>query len=319
MALQSSAILSKEFASLENRVAQGASRPKPTPLARLAAVVAWGPADREMPLVASTGRSVLDLPLSAGHTLLDELLDEVAGLGRRLGIAQIPTRLITNALGAKMLFGLANQHQGLSVEPHPLESRGTAGVLADLCKGYDADDFLLVLDGHQLLSEPLADLARELDSPSTSVSLFAHAEESPSAMMLIRCGCLRGISRLGRVEVHGQGLQQIAAGHRVEIVQRARTAGCFIRSLGLYIAALKRRHARIGAESDSHPAELQDFSIVEKGAEVGAGVKLHDSVVLKGGCVEAGAIIVRSVICPGGVVKRRRTCVDSMIIRGHRV
>jgi ADP-glucose pyrophosphorylase len=55
------------------------------------------------------------------------------------------------------------------------------------------------------------------------------------------------------------------------------------------------------------------FSIVEDGARIAAGARLHDSVVLDGAEVCRNAVIVRSVVCPGARVPANATIVDRLI------
>jgi mannose-1-phosphate guanylyltransferase len=125
--------------------------------------------------------------------------------------------------------------------------------------------------------------------------------------MLVRCGVLGRVAEAGFVDMKEQGLPQIAKGHRVEVVDLERPSGMPIRTTADYVNALRRYHRRsAGAESGDPWAEdwAPTFSIVEEGALVGAGARVHDSVVLKGAKVETGAVVVRSVVCPGGVAGR---------------
>jgi hypothetical protein len=291
-----------------------------SPLSRLRAVIVWGQTN-PTPLVAATGRSALDLPIDDQHTVLGGLMNEITALGRALGIGRLPTRLLTNALGAKLLFGVGGAYHDLSVELHPFEVRGTGGVFADAIKRYQDDDYVLTLESSQILEQPLASVAQELGGGDAEISVFAHADHSPSVMMLVRCGCLKALPRLGTVDMKTQGLPQIAAAHRVEVVERPQPAGYVFESLSMYISALRRYHWRRTGELEtarSSTAPWQPvFSLIEHGGDVAAGANLYDAVVLKGGRVEAGATVVRSVVGPGGVVRQRQTSIDSIVARGQ--
>ena len=64
---------------------------------------------------------------------------------------------------------------------------------------------------------------------------------------------------------------------------------------------------------------LPGFGIVEAGAEVGANVRVHDSVVLGGSRVAEGAVLVRSIVCPGARVGRRQRVIDQVVTgKGNR-
>jgi NDP-sugar pyrophosphorylase family protein len=128
--------------------------------------------------------------------------------------------------------------------------------------------------------------------------------------MLVRCGVLGRVAKAGFVDMKEQGLPQIAKEHRVEVVDLERPSGMPIRTTADYVNALRRYHRRAagGAGGELVDPWAEDwaptFSIVEEGAMVGAGARVHDSVVLKGARVETGAAVVRSVVCPGAVAGR---------------
>jgi hypothetical protein len=303
------------------RIAPVPERPRVfSPLARLRAVIVWGQCNAT-PLVSATGRSTLDLPIDDQHTVLGGLMEEISALAKQMGIAKLPVRLLTNSLGAKLLFGVSGQYQDLSVELHPFDIRGTGGVFADAGKRYEDDDYVLTLEASQILEQPLATVAQELAGGESDISVFAHADHSPSVMMLVRCGCLRALPRLGTVDMKTQGLPLIAAAHRVEVVERPQPAGSVIESLAMYISALRRYHWRKPEEAEaakSSSAPWQPvFSLVENGGDVAPGANLYDAIVLKGGRVEAGATVVRGIVGPGGVVKQRQTSIDSIVGRNR--
>jgi hypothetical protein len=296
-----------------------AEESKPSPLSRLRAVVVWCQTTAT-PLVAATGRSILDLPVDGQHTILGGLIQEIDGLGRSVGLGHLPTRLLTNPLGAKLLFGVRSQYPQLSAELHPFDARGTGGVMCDVARHYQDDDLLLILEAAQISEEPLAAAVRDLAARNADVGVFAHADQSPSVMMLVRCGCLRAMPRLGTVDLRTQGLPMIARKHRVEVVSRPRANGSLIETLTQYISVLRRFHQRTLAPAES-PASASAhwqpvFSLVEHGGEVFPGATLYDSVVLKGGRVEAGATVVRSVVGPGCAVRQRESLIDSYAGRG---
>ena len=96
-------------------------------------------------------------------------------------------------------------------------------------------------------------------------------------------------------------------------------SGLPVRTPRDYIAAL--RGYRGAAEGDVLPRVGRAFaerwqsavSVVEGGADVASGAKLHDSVVLRGGVIEPGAVAVRSIVCSGGRVLRKAQVVDQCV------
>lgn len=204
----------------------------------------------------------------------------------------------------------------MSVERDPLDFRGTGGVLKDLSKGYGPDDYILVANAHQLLLQDLTRLAMTVADKGGDVTVTSHRDGSVSSLMLVRCGVLARVAEAGFVDMKEQGLPQIAKHHGVEVVDLDRPSGMPIRTTADYINSLRRHHRRVagaggaGSVVDEAVASpwaedwAPTFSIVEEGALVGAGARVHDSVVLKGARVETGAVVVRSVVCPGAVVGR---------------
>jgi hypothetical protein len=230
---------------------------------------------------------------------------------------RIATRLLTDAHGLKLLFGVRNDYPDCTLERHAFESRGTGGVLADVARDYADDDVILVMEGSQLLEEPLATLVDSLWDAEAQVSLFAQADESPLVMMLFRCGCLRRAARLGAIDLKSELLPRIAEEHRVNITRRAVASGTLLESPAVYIESLQRYHRRKQREAGleaSLPALWQPvFSIVEAGGRSPSGAHIHDSVVLRGGQVQAGATLVRCVVGWGGVVREGETYIDAFI------
>ncbi len=283
-------------------------------LARLAAVAVWAPITRTNGLVNATGRATIDLPLDSQQSILTALESEAMALTAMRGGRPLAMRVLTNSLGSRLLFGAGNHNAALSVEMHKYEDRGTGGVLSDAVKHYEEDDLVLVMEGPQILDEPLELLLRELAEMPADVSYFAHGDHSAAVMMLVRVGCLRGLPRLGKIDFRSQGLPQISREFRVNVVKRATASGMVFDSLGSYIAALQGHHRKkmgMAAKGARGPV----FSVVEAGGEVEPGANLHDAVVLKGGKVHAAGTVVRGMVMAGGVVKRKETRTECLVGR----
>lgn len=281
---------------------------------------------RPTPFVLATGRSVVDLPAGPDESILGRWQREVASLVDA-GLSDRETLL------ARVFF---NREAPLPASP-PRDSRvdlqllrdlrefrGSGGLLRDLTRDHDPAGYILVANGAQLLLEPLVDLARALGSVTSDVSLISHASGAPGGLMLIRCGCLDRVPDIGYCDLKEQALPEIARRHRVCVVERSRPSGFAIRSACDYLKALDHIHRSSAASLATSPRAgpgrddlwergRRRFAIVEDGARVDSGGRVHDSVILRGGRVKAGAFVARSIVCSGGVVRRCRTVVNQVV------
>jgi hypothetical protein len=286
--------------------------------ANIRAVILLAGGVQQRPLVAASGRSVLSLPLGDCRSLLDAWRVHTLVLARRARRDCLPVRLVIDRSTPGPALQPEDFEAGMSVELDPLELRGTGGVLRDLCADYAADDYVVLVTAAQLMLEPLTDLVIELARTGGYVALVAHDDGTPSSLMLVRCGCLERIPKVGFIDMKEQGIPLIAQQHRVTVVRRQRAIGLPIRSLQEYVTAMRwslAGHRTDAAVPTSPFAEVwrSAGALTEAGASVHPSAKLHDSVVLAGGCVQANAILVRSLVCPGATVARGRTVVDRIV------
>lgn len=286
-------------------------------LRKLKAVVLLGGAVRPMAIATETGRSILDLPLEANKTILQQWIEQTEALARLAELPGLPIRAMVNGRSPDPM-GAAGATGLVRVERDFGEFRGTGGLLRDLARDYEDEDVILVANAFQLLIDPLAEIARGMARLGGQVGLVAHQDGTPSGVMLVTCKALRLISEAGYVDIKEQALPQIAARYQVSVLHRRRPTGLPIRTLGDYVMALRTHHRR----KSGRPAMVSDplaedwrptFSIVEEGAEVDPLASVHDSVILRGGKVEAGAAVVRSIVCPGGIVGRDVPAVDQLV------
>jgi len=289
-------------------------------LERLAAVVLLGGSVRANRLSQTIGRSVLDLPLDSGRTLLESWRDEAGKLAEAGGLRRLAIRVMVDRDAVEPKAPVAHEHTIVSVERDPLEYRGTGGVLKDLSSDYADDDYILVASAAQVLLEDLTELAGALGACQSDISLLAPRDGAPAGLMMIRCAALRGISESGFVDLKEQALPAISRTHRVEVVPWEGSSALPVRNLTDYTTALRSHHQRKKGHVEHNPyAEDWEsaFSIVEAGAVVGDDACIHDSVVLRGARVEQGAVVVRSVIGPHGVAKKGRMVVEELV-RGEK-
>lgn len=274
-----------------------------------------------------TGRPIFDLPLEASCSILDLWRREAMTLASLIGLA-VPVRVMINrnAPERPAAMSQAMSHPGaggtdrlspVRIESDPFDYRGTGGVLRDLAAQYNDDDLLLVANAAQVLTQPLISLATDLAQTKGDVCLISHLDGTPSNLMLVRCAALRDIQAHGFVDMKEQALPAIAQRFDVTVVNRDTPTGLPVRTLDNYLDALRHHHKAMVGRSANGSAFCEDYSsafaIIEEGATVGSGARLHDSVILGGGHVEAGAVVVHSVICPGGVVRRGQMTVDQIV------
>ena len=293
----------------------------PAILKHVKAVVLLGGSVRPNKLTAAIERSILDLPLEDGRSILSHWQEQAGKLRRMVGAAHLPIRVMVDHA---------------SIEPIPLEEedgvtviverdlspyRGTGGLLRDLSAEYNDDDVLVVANAAQALLSPLTDLVRSMAELEGDVGLISHADGTPSGLMLVRCRALRKVSQSGYVDMKEQALPAIAKDFKVNHVYQTVATGLPIRTLEEYIEALQRRYRlSLGKPLPNDPfAEDRrpTFAIVEKGAEIDQEARVHDSVVLKGAVVESGAMVVRSIVCPGGTLAAGETVVDSFVMNAE--
>jgi hypothetical protein len=292
------------------------------PMSRLRAVVLLAGTVRPTNLSRGIARSLLELPIAPGRSVIDVWQEETDRLAQAAEVPELPLRIMIDERSREPSVGAAFGRTRAQVERDPAAFRGTGGVLRDVCADYGDDDVVLVANGGQILAEPLHKLAQELSDAGGDVSLLAHGDGTPVGLMLVRCGILRAVRPNGFMDLKEQVLPRLAEGDNdIRVVRRVRATGLALRTLDGYISALRAAKRM----SDGRPP-LEDpleedwrptFSIVEDGATVHPAATIHDSVVLAGATVERNAVVVRSVVCPDGIVRGGATVADA-IVGGHR-
>jgi hypothetical protein len=290
-------------------------------LEKIRAVVLLGGQLRPSPLMQAVDRSVLDLPLLEDRTLLNHWLTDIAHLREFAKLERLPARLLVSRDADEPFSVVPSLRDMLRIERDASEYRGTGGVIADVARAYDPDDFLLVAHAAQLLLEPLHALAMALDHKRSDVAMIAHADGTPGGLMLIRCAALRQVKTVGFVDMKEQALPQIAKSFDVRVVNCRRPTGLPLRTPEDYISAMRQWHRGVGVRPGSRRGQIdplaEDFSrgfaVIEPGAFVDSTALLHDAVVLRGSKVESQAAVVRSLVLPGAIVKPNARVIDEVV------
>jgi hypothetical protein len=295
----------------------------PSLLNNLKAVVLLGGSVRPSRLTTAIRRSILDLPLEDGQSILSHWREQALELRRTIGgaIDHLSVRVMVDRLSPRPKCPPPGDDVTVLVERDLSPYRGTGGLLRDLATQYRDDDLLLIANAAQALVTPLPELAVSLGEMGSDVSLICHTDGTPCGLMLVRCGALRQIAAGGYVDMKEQALPQIAKSHNVTHLYQTRSSGLPVRNLDEYISALQKRHRlSLGTPLPEDPfAEDRrpTFAIIEQGARIERGARILDSVVLKGAAVDAGALVVRSIVCPGGTLAGGETAIDSLVINAQ--
>ncbi len=289
---------------------------------KLGAVVLLAGSVRPSKLRKASGRSGLELPVASKRTVFDAWLDQLVQLTRAHSLERLTVRVMVDRMTNLKASARQIEPIALSIEQDPSEYRGTGGLLHDLAKGYEDDEFLLVGHASQLLFVPLAEQSDVMVRSCADFTMVCCADGSPAGLMLIRCGCLRRINGVGFVDLNEQALPQIAKRHDVRVVRYDRPTTGSVRTRSSYIQTLRELHRLqagvIGLDTGLEEVWRPTFGIIEAGCQVDERAIVHDSVVLNGARVESGAVLVRSVICPGAVVGRGQEAVDQVVESGLR-
>lgn len=283
----------------------------------LSAVVILGGLVRKTELSTAVNRAIMDLPVDSEHTVLDLWHDELEAFAADIFQKELPVRIMTNQGSDHPTVRGNRRSLSIDIEEDMADYRGTAGVLRDVLSDYGPQDLAIVVNGAQVMREPLGALCCDLSAKDADVALVSHEDGTPSGVMLLRCGTLTDISAVGYVDMKEQALPQIASRHRVSVVSRQHATGIPIRTLADYVQALRIHHET--TEEDYRGDDMfaenwnPSFEIVEQGANVASSARVHDSVVLRGSRVDAGAVLVQSVVCDGGVIRRNTMVTDQLV------
>lgn len=284
---------------------------------QLRAVVLLAGAVRANTLHKSTRRSSIQLPVGAGRTVLDCWREQLTTLAEAQGLTQLPVRILINQ-SSDLQPG--TQRAGpleITIEQDPSNLRGTGGLMSDIARHYEEEDYVFVSNAGQLLFEPLSKVWHTLEKTGSDIALLTDKAGVPSGIMRLRCGSLRTIKKVGFVDLNEQALPQLAKSFDVRVVRSPGTTAVSVRTLQGYISALRMYYQRMSGRTlktdpyaeDWHPT----FSIIEPESHVSSSAVVHDSVIMAGARVEAGAVVVRSVVCPGAVVRREQHVVDECV------
>jgi N-acetylglucosaminyldiphosphoundecaprenol N-acetyl-beta-D-mannosaminyltransferase len=282
-------------------------------LQSLRAFVLLGGELRPTPFRSAINRSILDMPLENGRSILAEWQRQTAELAQWAGLEGLALRVLIDGQSPMPALPAPTPGCQVTIERDPYFYRGSGGILRDLVDQYADDDLLLVASGAQVLLAPLEELVGQLLDVGGDVNFISHTDGTPSGLMLLRCRALRMISESGYIDLKEQALPAIAKQFDVSHVEHRRPTGLAIRSMEEYLATLKFRHRQHGPSAGKRPDHHAGFTVIESGASIDPTARLCDCVVLKDARIEADAVIVRSVVGAGAVIKANYPAVDRFV------
>ncbi|MBN4061117.1 hypothetical protein JYU15_01645 [bacterium AH-315-I18] len=285
------------------------TRSKQDILSRITEVVLLAGTVHPTSLHQQIGRSALDLPVDESRSILNHWQDHITHLAGRLQRDFLNTRIMIDWTATAPITAWSESQAAVSIERDPLELRGTGGVLHDLAKRHDDQDYLLVISANQLLFEPLDQLVVDMASLGGDVQLVSYEDGTPGGMTLCRCGALRDIAPIGFVDLKEQALPVIARSHQTMVLRKLTTDVQPIRKLSDYLQGLRRMHGF----DDTDLAGQPGFRLVEAGAIVDPQASVCDAVVLRGAKIDKGAVVARSLVLTGGHVKAGQVVVDQLV------
>ncbi len=263
----------------------------------------------------------MDLPLDSQKTILDSWHDHLDDLAYELGLDHLPARVMVNQASDRPTDTSRTGPAEVQFQQDPLDFRGTGGLVSDVAKEYDDDDYLIVATANQVLFTPLPRLFEAMAAKKADVCLLSDRDSRPRGITLIRCGVLRDIASVGFVDLNEQALPEIAKHNRVKVCRYDQPAGMAIRTRQTYLDAVRIHHERMNGKCRLTGCEPDEdwsatFSIIEPGASVDPSAIVHDSVVLAGGRVEANAVLVRSIVGSRGWIGAGESVVDRIETSG---
>jgi hypothetical protein len=286
---------------------------------KLAALLVLGGSVRESPFEQAVGRSIMDLPLRAGETILDSWHQAARDIAEYFELSRLPVRVLLSHRALEPTIHPRHLQTPIRIDRDEDEFRGPGGALGDVAAEFADDELLLVVSGHQMMADPITELVSALFGAARDGAILAREDGHPVTLFLLSCRTLRDIPSVGFVDFKEQALPRMAASFDIRVVPWSRAGLHSVRTSKDYLAGLRQVHAleqasRPGSSlGRTHEPWRPIFSIVEPEARVASGVDLLDSVVLRGGQVEEGAVVVRSIVAEGGLVRTGQLVQDRIV------
>ncbi|MCH8259180.1 MAG: glycosyltransferase [Planctomycetes bacterium] len=275
---------------------------------------------RPSPLVEAAGRSVLDLYLTPEKTVLDVMVEQLTLLPSSDGMP-LAIRVVYNGRLPAPWPGTSAPN--VRFEQDPQAYRGAAGLVADLCAGYEDHEHVLVVEAGRVLARDVESMWDEHLASDADVTVGCNQDGSPGGVYITRCGVLRHIPPIGFVDIKEQWLASAGdRGVKVRVHGFSSPGALPLRTRSDFLAAARHvnnhvasRACRSIASPPAQAAGLEPFRVIGHGAAIGPDVHINDAVIMPAAVIGGGALIEHSVVCPGAVIEPKLRVVNAVVSR----
>lgn len=294
--------------------------PAASPTPGVHAIVLLGGGVLASTLARMAGRSILDLQITHGESILDLWSQAI----QREGFTSPPEVRVLHsaAYPAPILTSEALAASRLAVFRDRGDFRGPAGALRDACEADPEDAAILVADGASFLRGRLTDLLEAHARSSASVTMAVTTTGATAGAAVLRAGALRLVRAQGFMDFKEQFLNAITgAGEHVSThvvdpdwIAPIRDRATLLRAAEIAADRLDRplvnvfpggRKLVLGTGTSG--------SLVCAGARVAGDAVVAGSVVMAGATVGAGSIVARSVVLPDAVIPPGAEALDQLV------
>ncbi len=264
------------------------------------------------PLARSAGRSVLDLTIAPGETVLGQwarLIAPVRGVPvRAVHGPQIPAPLVCGAL-----------RDQIEVIRERDAYRGPAGAIRDVITDLPSDEWALVIEAtrfHNATLDPMLDAVARDDA---DVLVSCNSDHTPAGVYAMRRSVLDHVASVGYVDLKEQLLARArAAGDRVSVVEHPGVVSFPLRTRTelLRAASISGGERSSTAPGPGAPRVLTGQrwpSVIADDARVDPTAVVVESIVMPGARIDRDAVVARAVVCPDAHVAAGAVVLDQVI------
>ncbi len=259
----------------------------------VSAIVLAGGLDAS-PLERASGRSVLDLNIAPGRTVLGAWERAFEGAGvRTIGIAVGGPSPEPVRLGG-----------GVRVLRDPEAYRGPAGAARDAWDRLGRASTVVIVEASRWSSGGVVDVLEAHAISDADVTVGVNPDRTPAGVYAVSGSAFEHVARVGYVDLKEQWLPALRSRGmdvRGHLISGESTLP--VRTLPQLLEV-----ARANAPEADTPA----YRVICRGARVEREQDVIDSVVMPGAVVEAGAVVARSIVLPGARVGSGDVIVDGV-------
>ncbi len=285
---------------------------------------------RPTSLHAALGQPEVCLPIGKKGSLLDawlNLLSQIEEL-KDIRVVLKATCDVEAALAiqsVKPKFKRSKQSVRMLSEPRAW--RGAAGILSDVTGDLDAKDEVLVIEALRLPPKSLAPVIKVLakhKNDSIGGVFGVIGKDEPAGVYILKRSALLDVPQFGYFDLKEQLLPALSKSKQALTTARLGERSHPIRDRQEYLSAMRASVSdSISSDGDfkrisrqatvSSSAILDGLCVVEKGAAIGDGAVVHNSVILQGAVIGENAVISNSVVGMSVAVSPQQKVINKII------